>query len=101
MNDRDRLIELLEQCENKCNKQDCEICKYQPLTYNCYHTMVADHLIANGVTFKKHGEWFLLDECSNEGVYCSVCCKKVYDTHYANQKIKSKFCPNCGAEMDR
>ena len=48
----------------------------------------------------KHGEWLLLDECANEGVYCSVCRKKVYRTEYANQKIKSKFCPNCGARMD-
>ena len=48
----------------------------------------------------KHGHWMLLDECSNAGVYCSVCCKKVYRTDYANQKIKSKYCPNCGSIMD-
>ena len=48
----------------------------------------------------KHGEWGLIDECANEGVYCSVCYKKVYKTYYANQKIKSKFCPNCDAKMD-
>lgn len=48
-----------------------------------------------------HGDWVLLDECSNEGVYCSVCHKKVYKACYANQKIKSKFCPNCGARMDK
>lgn len=48
----------------------------------------------------KHGYWRLLDECSNEGVYCSVCHKKVYRTNYANQKLKSKYCPNCGARMD-
>lgn len=48
----------------------------------------------------KHGHWFLLDECSNAGVYCSVCHKKVYKEQYANQKLKSKFCPNCGAMMD-
>ena len=48
----------------------------------------------------KHGHWFLLDYCSNEGAYCSVCHKKVYKKFYANQKIKSKFCPNCGAIMD-
>lgn len=47
----------------------------------------------------KHGEWFLLDECANEGVYCSVCYKKVYKADYANQKLKSKYCPNCGARM--
>ena len=49
----------------------------------------------------KHGKWYLLDECCNEGVYCSVCHKKVYRTNYANQKLKSKFCPNCGAKMDK
>ena len=49
---------------------------------------------------RQHGSWFLLDECANEGVYCSVCCKKVYKKDYANQKIKSKYCPNCGAIMD-
>ena len=48
----------------------------------------------------KHGHWTLLDECSNAGVYCSVCNKKVYKTDYANQKIKSKYCPNCGSIMD-
>ena len=49
---------------------------------------------------QKHGNWFLLDECANAGVYCSVCHKKVYKSDYANQKIKSKFCPNCGSIMD-
>lgn len=48
----------------------------------------------------KHGEWHLLYDCANQGVYCSVCNKKVYKTNYANQKIKSPFCPNCGARMD-
>ena len=49
----------------------------------------------------KHGEWHLLYNCANDGVYCSVCHKKVYKTDYANQKIKSPFCPNCGAKMDK
>ena len=48
----------------------------------------------------RHGYWHLLDNCSNEGVYCSNCRKKVYKTNYANQKIKSNYCPNCGAKMD-
>lgn len=48
----------------------------------------------------KHGHWTLLDECSNAGVYCSNCHKNVYKTDYANQKIKSKYCPNCGSIMD-
>lgn len=49
---------------------------------------------------RKHGYWKLFDNCSNAGVYCSVCNKKVYKEHYANVKVKSKFCPNCGAIMD-
>ena len=48
----------------------------------------------------KHGYWGLLDKCSNAGVYCSVCHKKVYKEHYANVKVKSNYCPNCGAKMD-
>lgn len=48
----------------------------------------------------KHGYWYALDECANEGVYCSACNKKVYKLNYANQKLKSKYCPNCGAIMD-
>lgn len=27
-------------------------------------------------TDREHGHWFALDECANEGVYCSVCNKK-------------------------
>lgn len=46
------------------------------------------------------GRWIDLDECSNEGVYCSNCQKKVYKFSYSNtMKRKSNFCPNCGADM--
>lgn len=48
----------------------------------------------------KHGCWIYLTDCANQGVYCSVCNKKVYKSEYANQKIRSKYCPNCGSIMD-
>ena len=48
----------------------------------------------------RHAKWELIDECANEGVYCSNCHKKVYRAEYANQKVKSNYCPNCGAKMD-
>ena len=48
-----------------------------------------------------HAKWKLLDDCANEGVYCSNCHKKVYRAEYANQKVKSNYCPNCGAKMDK
>ena len=45
------------------------------------------------------GEWMALDECSNEGVYCKRCKKKVYRIEYANEKMRSPFCPACGSPM--
>lgn len=48
-----------------------------------------------------HGKWEVFDGCSNEGVYCSVCHKKVYKVEYANKRFKAKCCPNCGAKMDK
>lgn len=52
----------------------------------------------------KHGRWVSLTECANEGVYCSVCYKKVYKADYAwcnkKNKVRSNYCPNCGAKMD-
>ena len=51
----------------------------------------------------KHGRWVSLTECANAGVYCSMCNKKVYKEDYAwsNKRIKmrSNYCPNCGAKM--
>ena len=50
-----------------------------------------------------YGEWELFDECSNAGVYCSVCHKAVFkeSAWYKNVHIKSNYCPNCGAKMDK
>ena len=52
----------------------------------------------------RHGRWISLTDCSNAGVYCSVCNKKVYKEDYAicnrKNKLRSDYCPNCGAKMD-
>lgn len=46
------------------------------------------------------GEWHTIDWCANEGVYCSVCNKKVYKVDYSNtMKLHSNFCPHCGTDM--
>ena len=53
-----------------------------------------------------HGRWISLAECANEGVYCSICKKKVWKSDYAwcskksRNKLRSNYCPNCGAKMD-
>ena len=52
----------------------------------------------------QHGRWISLTDCSNAGVYCSVCHKKVYKEDYAicnrKNKLRSDYCPNCGVKMD-
>lgn len=54
----------------------------------------------------RHGQWIPLTECTNEGVYCSICKKKVWKSDYAQcskksrNKLESNYCPNCGAKMD-
>ena len=54
----------------------------------------------------RHGKWISLTECANEGVYCSICKKKVWKSDYAwcskksRNKLRSNYCPNCGAKMD-
>ena len=66
-------------------------------------TEAADFLIANGVTVQECGHWISLTECANAGVYCSVCHKKVYKEDYAwcnrKNKLRSDYCPHCGAKM--
>ena len=64
---------------------------------------VAGHLIGNGVTVQECGYWVSLTDCANAGVYCSVCHKKVYKEDYAwcnrKNKLRSDYCPHCGAKM--
>lgn len=64
---------------------------------------VAAHLIAHGVTVQECGYWVSLTDCANAGVYCSVCNKKIYKEDYARcnrkNKLRSAYCPNCGARM--
>ena len=63
----------------------------------------ANYLIAHGVTVQERGYWASLTDCANAGVYCSVCHKKVYKEDYARcnrkNKLRSDYCPHCGAKM--
>lgn len=47
-----------------------------------------------------HGEWYLLDDCANAGLYCSVCSRRVHREEFSYKKLRSKYCPHCGAKMD-
>lgn len=63
-----------------------------------------ERILAADVAPVVHGQWISLTECSNAGVYCSICHKKVYKEDYAwcnrKNKVRSSYCPNCGAKMD-
>ena len=80
---------VMANCEN-CIKSD--VCKY----YEPKSTVACERYSMP----VRHAKWELIDECVNEGVYCSNCHKKIYRAEYANQKVKSNYCPNCGAKMD-
>ena len=92
MNVREKLVELL-----------TEFYGCDPMYYNVDALAIADHLISNGVTVQECGYWVSLTDCANAGVYCSVCHKKVYKEDYAwcnrKNKLRSDYCPHCGAKM--
>ena len=70
---------------------------------DCTFEQGADWLIAHGVTVQECGHWVSLTDCANAGVYCSVCNKKAYKEDYAwcnrKNKLRSDYCPHCGAKM--
>ena len=100
-----QLADIFAESWEYCREHSCENCEYKPKGKNnkmllCLSCQYAKRLIAADVAPVRHAKWELIDECINEGVYCSNCHKKIYRAEYANQKVKSNFCPNCGAKMD-
>ena len=61
---------------------------------------VLEKIPAADVSKVVHGEWHLLDDCANAGLYCSVCSRRVHREEFAYKKLRSKYCPHCGAKMD-
>ena len=92
MDVREKLVELLTKFYG------CD-----PMYYNVDALAIADHLVSNGVTVQECGYWVSVIDCANAGVYCSVCHKKVYKEDYAwcnrKNKLRSDYCPHCGAKM--
>lgn len=98
MNVREKLVELLREAPynifgNKLGNYYFDSCL----------ELIANHLVNNGVTVQECGYWVSLTDCANAGVYCSVCHKKVYKEDYAwcnrKNKLRSDYCPHCGAKM--
>ena len=117
---REKLIELLDEVHKKPLGKE-----YRERLGN-----IADHLIANGVTFREdahwateqaykngyedgkkdavvHGRWVLLAEFFDGSICteCSVCgeeytYKKGRLEYIGVEYAKYNYCPNCGAKMD-
>ena len=94
MDVREKLVELIAKAKYICAND------YSDHTEDEY---IADTLLDNGVTVQECGYWVSLIDCANAGVYCSVCHKKVYKEDYAwcnrKNKLRSNYCPHCGAKM--
>lgn len=66
-----------------------EIVRDQGIAHpNAYHltnyaTLILREAPTIDVALVRHGRWISLTDCSNAGVYCSVCHKKVYKEDYA------------------
>ena len=48
---------------------------------------------------EKIASWVHLDDCANEGYYCSACNKYLVKEGFSRTVKRIKFCPNCGAKM--
>lgn len=49
---KEKLIELLKQCEKECDEKPCDECIYDN-SLDCGNQHIADFLIANGVTITR------------------------------------------------
>ena len=98
MNVKEKLVELIEKASYECDEGTRDLYDMREVADG-----IADFLIANGVTVQECGYWVSLTDCANAGVYCSVCHKKVYKEDYAwcnrKNKLRSDYCPHCGAKM--
>lgn len=102
-----KLMSLFAECWEECHADDCTTCKYRhgrnhyKLMY-CLSERYAEKLIANDVAPVRHGRWKPYHEADigydEYGVRCSNCKFEVED-HEVN--FIMKYCPNCGAKMDK
>ena len=104
MDVREKLVEL--QSIITCPNAICNFCEHFKNKSACERhkkEVIADNMIAHGVTVQESGYWVSVTDCANAGVYCSLCHKKVYKEDYAwcnrKNKLRSDYCPHCGAKM--
>lgn len=120
VNDYTRLLRSLEREKQNKEKNYEEVCRRFLSDAKDFDKKILDELnitnkfnndkdcfkeVESFIRFKmsqsnqKVGNWIAFTNCSNEGIYCSNCNKKIFKFQYANQIIDSNYCPNCGIKM--
>ena len=89
MDTREKLIELQYECDEKCENRECWECSYMGIE-SCLKRMIADHLIANGVTVQEscHKAESVI---SQTGLMCTACLSDI--------DRDAVFCKYCGAKV--
>lgn len=98
---RKQLIELQKEALDKCNYTKCKLCPFKEYGLStCQERLVADYLIANGVTVRDKAKWKLrIDDCDCEYVMCSACGAVFYNYDEDTIDYTPDFCVGCGADM--
>lgn len=89
MDDREKLIELIEQAWNIMTTEALK-------DVSLIDGRIADHLIANEVVIQKQGEW---EESANYDVGFWVCSVCNFTSEATAASKLYKYCPSCGAKM--
>ena len=118
MDVREKLVEL--QSIITCPNAICNFCEHFKNKSACEKhkkEVIADNMIANGVTVQECGEWVHPKEyVMSNGFLCSKCGHKEASYHPINPRPggayiadengnffyppELNYCPNCGARMD-
>ena len=108
---REKLIELVKEAEehatDTCVFHDsCEDCPGRKYGRRCRDYLVADHLIANGVTIQKEGVWvgeadgYADGELVYDVWYCSEC-NYCIDDGTDDPDLLPNYCQKCGAKLSK
>ena len=96
---KQRLIELI--ASKVCDAYSPTCDEWQPhdcgkcYVNDCHIADIADHLIANGVTFRERGEWVHI---GGDEWRCPACGNVIF-TEGSWEKPTQKHCDECGADM--
>lgn len=92
MIDREKLVKLIQDAVQGCSAY--------------WAGLIAEHLLAHGVTIREQGEWATDTEDIEWGnslkkKHCTSCGKRPHFDKEKREFILSDFCPHCGAEMKK